>query len=701
MSDVQERRAKMVKFGKWIAKHRILIIIISVLLLIPSFIGMVNTRINYDVLTYLPKDNATVIGQDILTDDFGIGGFSMVLVEGMDSRHVSELKSNIEDVEGVNKVIWYDSLLDISVPMDILPQEAKDFFNKDDSTMMVVLFTDSTSSDTTMSAIKQIRKITGEQAFISGMSAVVEDTKELADSETAKYVGIAVILCVIALALTMSSIVVPLLFMASIGIAVMYNMGTNIIFGEISYITKALAAVLQLAVTMDYSIFLYNSYEENKLRFPDEKERAMGHAISNTLKSVIGSSLTTIAGFAALCFMSFLLGKDIGFVMMKGVVFGVISCVTILPSLILVFDGAIEKTKRKSFNLNLDRLSDFITKHVAAFIILFLVLLVPALFGYNNTDVYYNLDTSLPDSLPSVVANTKLADEYGINSEYMILVDTKLNQTQISKMITKIKSVDGVDNVVGLDTLIGPAVPVSFLPDGAVDDIKTDKYQLEIVSSDYKVATDEMTEQINAINSIVSSYSKDSIVAGEAPLTNDLIKITDHDFKVVSIVSIIFVFLIIAIVFKSISLPVILVAVIEFAIFINMGIPYYTHTTLPFVASIVIGTIQLGSTVDYAILMTSRYEKERSRGAGKKEAVQIAHKASIVSVVMSAFGFFAATFGVGLYSSIDMISSLCLLMARGALISMLVVVFILPAMLYVFDGVIVHTSIGFLPKKTA
>ncbi len=698
----------MLKFGKWIASHRVLVVIIAILLLIPSTLGMIKTRVNYDVLTYLPAENETVKGQEILTEDFGIGAFSMVVVEGMNQRQAAELKSKLEKVEGVESVLWYDSLLDISVPVEAIPEKAKDILYSDNgATMMIALFSESTSSDVSMKAIRDIRKIAGESAFASGMTAVVEDTRELADKETFVYVGISVLLCVLALAVAMKSVVVPLIFMLSIGVAVLFNMGTNVFLGEISYITKAIAAVLQLAVTMDYSIFLYNSFIENKHRYPDEPERAMGHAISNTIKSVVGSSFTTMAGFFALCFMSFLLGKDLGVVMMKGVAFGVIVCVTVLPSLLLFInkyiDKAIkkadEKKSGKSGKSVFEKLSGFITEHTWVFMILFLMILVPAYYGQSHTKVYYKLDSSLPENLPSVIANNKLAEDFNVHSAYMILMDSKMNQTEIGKMVERIKDTDGVSQVVGLDSLVGPAVPVSMLPNGAVSKVKNEDYQIEIILSDYEVASDEMTCQVNEINAILDDYSEKSVLVGEAPLTLDLIKITDHDFKVVNFTSIIAVFLIIFIVFRSVSLPFILVAVIEFAIFINMGIPFYTNSTLPFVASIVIGTIQLGSTVDYAILMTSRYQKERHSGKDKKEALLVAHKASSVSIIMSASGFFAATFGVAVYSSIDMISSLCFLMARGSLISMVVVITILPAFLYLFDPLIAHTTMGFLSDE--
>ena len=685
----------MIGFGKFITKHKKLIVIISVLLLIPAVLGFINTRVNYDILSYLPEDIETMVGQQILVDDFKTGAFSMVVLEGMEEKDVSALKSKIEKVDSVSNVIWYDSLLDISVPMTMLPDKIKDAFNTENTTLMAVTFEQSTSADETMSAIKEIRKLADKQVFVSGMSAIITDTKELSEKETPIYVLIAVVLSMIVLGLTMNSFLVPILFMLSIGVAIIYNLGTNIMFGEISYITKALSAVLQLGVTMDYSIFLLHSYEENKERYPGDNDRAMAHAISNTISSVIGSSVTTVAGFLALCFMSFTLGKDLGLVMAKGVVMGVLTCVTLLPALILLCEKAIEKTTHRDIIPNLDGVSRFVTKHYRVFAIVFLILLVPAVYGNNHTKVYYDLTASLPDSLDSVKANKKLQDEYNMNTTHMLLIKNDVSSKDYRDMMNQIRNLDGVEWAIGLDSILGPAVPVSMLPESLISTVRTDLYQLELISSSYKVASDEVNEQIDEINTIVKSYSEDSLVVGEAPLTKDLIDITDIDFKNVSIVSIGVIFLIILILFRSISLPIILVSVIEFAIFVNMGIPYYTGTTLPFIASVVIGTIQLGATVDYAILMTTRYKKERNNGNNKQESITIAHQTSIKSVIVSALSFFAATFGVGLYSNIDMISALCSLMARGALISMVVVIFVLPAMFMIFDKVICKTSMKF------
>lgn len=689
----------MVAFGKKVVKFRIPILIISILLLIPAGLGYVNTRVNYDVLTYLPEDIETMQGQDILVKDFGTGAFSMFIVDGMEDKEVSALKAKIENVEHVQKVLWYDSLADISMPKSMIPKDVYEVFNSDTGTMMAIFFDEGTSSDGTMEAIGEIRKLAGKQCFLSGMSAIVTDTKNLAEKETPLYVLIAVVLAVIVLGLTMDSYFIPLLFMLSIGMAIVYNLGSNYFFGEISYITKALAAVLQLGVTLDYSIFLMHSYEEQQVRYNGDKERAMAHAISQTFSSVIGSSVTTVAGFIALCFMTFTLGMDIGVVMVKGVILGVIACVTILPSMILCCDKWIMKTMHKPFLPDIGKISDKVTKRYMIYVILFLVLLFPAIYGNNHTAVYYNLDETLPKDLPSIISNEKLKKDYDMNTTHMILVDSSVESADVAKMIDKMDDVDGVKWALGLDALIGPAIPQDMIPNSVTDMLKNDKYQLLLVNSEYKVASDELNAQIKDLNKILHKYDKGGMLIGEGPLTADLIDITDTDFKTVSMVSIGIIFVIILILFKSISLPVILVGVIEFAIFVNMGIPYYTGTKLPFVASIVIGTIQLGSTVDYAILMTTRYKRERNHGAEKYDAITTAHRASAQSIMVSALSFFAATIGVGLYSNIDMISSLCILMARGAIISMIVVIFVLPSMFMVFDKVIVKTSKGFLPAK--
>ncbi|WP_343208060.1 efflux RND transporter permease subunit [Anaerolentibacter hominis] len=689
----------MIQFAKKIVKHKKLIVMICLLLLIPSFIGIANTRINYDLLSYLPDDLETMKGQDILVDQFGMGAFSMVVVEDMPLKDVTVLKEQIKEVEHVTDVIWYDDVFDLSVPIEMLPEDIRTAFYHGDATMMIALFDNTTSSDETMEAIAQMRKLCDKQCFISGMSGVVTDIKDLSLREMPIYVVIAAVLCLAVLSLTMESYLVPFIFLFSIGISILYNLGSNFFLGEISYITKALTAVLQLGVTMDYSIFLLNSYEDNKKRFPGEKDRAMAHAISNTFKSVTGSSITTIAGFAALCFMSFTLGRDIGIVMAKGVIIGVLCCITLLPSLILLSDKLIEKTRHKPLIPDLARLSGFITKHHVAFILIFLVLLVPSIYGNNHVDVYYKIDESLPQSLPSNIANQKLQDHFDMNNMHMVLLKSGMSAKEKEALISQIEQVPGVKYTVGLNSFVGPGIPDSFIPSDLTDMVKSDDYEVIFVCSDYQTATDEVNRQIEDLNHIVKTFSSESMVIGEAPLTKDLKDITSVDFRNVSIASIAAIFIIIMILFRSISLPVILVAVIEFAICMNMAFAYFAGTTLPFVASVVIGTIQLGATVDYAILMTSRYQKERNKGKSKREAVGIAHQTSMKSILISGFSFFAATFGVGLYSEIDMISSICTLLSRGAIISTVIVLCVLPSMFLMFDKVICKTSIGFGPKK--
>lgn len=688
----------MIKVGKWIAKHKILIIIIGIILLIPSYLGMAATRINYDVLSYLPDTLETVKGQDIMVDQFGMGAFSMIVVEDMELKDVATLKEKIEAVDHVEKVLWYDSVLDVSVPVEMLPKDLREAFFNGNATMMIALFDNTTSSETSMEAVTEIRKITSENCFVSGMTGIVTDIKQIALKEMPIYVVIASCLSLVVLLLAMDSLVVPVLFLLCIGVAVLYNLGSNIFLGQISYITQALTAVLQLGVTMDYSIFLLNSYEENKKRFEGDKERAMAHAINATFKSVIGSSITTVAGFIALCFMSFTLGKDLGIVMAKGVVFGVIGCVTILPSLILVCDKAIEKTRHKVILPDLSRIAGFITKHHVVFVIAFLVVLIPAIYGYTHTNVYYDLTGTLPETFSSKVGNDKLSEQYHMGATHMVLAKSSLSEKDSMNMIDEIKKVDGVKLAVSMDSLTGPMVPQDVIPDDVKDIFKSGDYQMMVIVSEYASATDEVNKQCDEINAIIKKYDNTAMLIGEAPCTKDLIEITDVDFKNVSIISIAAIFIIILLTFKSISLPIILVCVIEFAIFINMGIPAYTGTVLPFIASIVIGTIQLGATVDYAILMTNKYKKNRFRGMDKKEAITDALSKSIQSIIVSALSFFAATFGVGLYSNIDMIGSLCMLMARGAIISMIVVIFILPSMFMVFDRVICASSAGFRNK---
>ena len=690
----------MIKFGKGVVKFRIPILIMAFLLLIPPPPPYMKTRVNYDILSYLPGEIETMEGQDILLDEFGTGAFSFVVAEGMEDKDLEKLVDQMEDIPHVKKVVWYGSLGSYTLPREALPDDIYEFFNnKDaDSQLMAVLYDESMAADGTMAAIDQITDLVGEQCYVSGMAAVINDIRKLSEKETVIYVVIAVILSLIVLSLTMDSAFVPILFLLSIGMAIVYNLGTNVFKGEISYVTQALAAVLQLGVTMDYSIFLWHSYQEQQERFDGDKERAMAHAISNTITSVVGSSITTVAGFVALCFMSFTLGMDIGIVMAKGVVFGVIGCVTILPSLILVFDKVIEKTKHRAILPDLGRIANWVTNHSVVFVIAFLIILVPALYGYTHTDVYYDLAGTLPDSLASKVANDKMAEQYEMGATHMIIARSDLSEKDSLNMIDEIKQVDGVKLAVSLDSAMGPQFPREILPENIQEIMVNGDYQMMLVSSEYATASDEVNKQCDEINTIIKKYDDSAMLIGEAPCTKDLIEITDQDFKKVSVVSIGAIFLIIALVFRSISLPIILVAVIEFAIFINMGIPAYTGTVLPFIASIVIGTIQLGATVDYAILMTNKYKKNRNHGMEKKEAITDALGKSIQSIIVSALSFFAATFGVGMYSNIDMISSLCTLMARGALISMVVVIFILPSMLMVFDRLICATSIGFRKK---
>lgn len=688
-------RKEMERFGRFVVKYRIPIFALSLLLLIPSAIGYLKTKINYDILYYLPQEIETMQGQNILLDEFGTGAFSLCVVEGMPKRDIAAMKEKMEEVSHVKKIIWYDTAVDLSVPMEMLPKEVDDFFNhhEKDATLMAVLFDTGTSEDDTMEAVEGLRRAAGGQCFISGMSAVVTDTKNLANQETPVYVLIAVILAVIVLSLTMNSGLAPVFFLLSIGMAIVYNLGSNVLRGEISYVTQALAAVLQLGVTMDYSIFLWHSYEDNRKDCPDEKE-AMARAVTSTITSVVGSSVTTVAGFLALCFMSFTLGMDLGIVMAKGVVLGVICCVTVLPSMLLIFHKAIEKTRHRVIIPEFGKIGRLITKRYPVFLALFVITLLPAVYGYTHTEVYYDLAGTLPKELLSIQANDKLEEDFEMNATHMLLIDSSLSQKTVSDMTEEIEGVRGVKAALGIDSVLGPAVPRDFVPEKLRTELMDEHYQLLVISSEYAVASDEVNAQCEQIQAIVRTYDSKAMLIGEAPCTKDLINITDQDFKVVSSISIVAIFLIIAAVFRSISLPVILVSVIEFAIFINMGIPYFTHTQLPFIASIVIGTIQLGATVDYAILMTSKYKVARTGGAAGKEAVTGALEGSVQSVFVSALSFFAATFGVGLYSNIDMISSLCLLMARGAIISMTVVVTVLPSMLLLFDRIICMTTIS-------
>lgn len=691
----------MINFGKGVVKLRVPIFILSLILLIPSALGYFHTRVNYDILTYLPEEIDTMKGQDILLDEFGTGAFSICVVEGMEAQDVVKMCDKMDEVDHVKKVVSYDSITDSAIPEDMLPKDLKEVFinEENDAKLMAILFDSSMSADETMDAIEELRKVADKQCYISGMSAVVTDTKNLSAAEVPIYVIIAVILAVIVLSLTMDSAIIPVFFLLSIGMAIVYNLGSNVFRGEISYVTQALAAVLQLGVTMDYSIFLWHSYEENQERFPGDKKRAMAHAISNTITSVVGSSITTVAGFIALCFMSFTLGMDLGITMAKGVVIGVICCVTVLPSMILIFDKIIDKTRHRAIIPDLGFLANWITKHYKVFIVIFLVVLGPAIWGYTHYDVYYDLAGTMPEDLPSSQAKVKLDKSFDMNSTHIVLIDSKLEASDSAELMERLNDVKGVTAALGIDSLVGPNVPKDILPESVTEVVMDENYQMILISSEYAVASDEVNKQCDALEKIIKEYDKDSMLIGEAPCTKDLITITNHDFSVVSMVSIGAIFVIIAFVFRSISLPIILVSAIEFAIFINLGIPAYTGAQLPFISGIVIGTIQLGATVDYAILMTTKYRKARYNGAEKKDAITTALGSSMQSVIVSALSFFAATFGVGLYSNIDMIGSLCFLMARGAIISMFVVIFVLPSLFMIFDKVICKTSKGFIPKK--
>lgn len=688
----------MIKFGKWIVKNRVLVLIIGVLLLIPSVLGMLNTRINYDMLTYLPADMDTVKGQDILLNDFGKGAFSLVTVEGMTPKQIDKMTKELKKVDHVDSVIWFNSIADISIPVEILPEKIYKAFNNGDATLMAIFFDSSTSGDETIQAIKDVRKVCGKQCYVSGMSALVTDLKDLCEKEEAIYVAIAVVCCLIIMMLLMDSFLAPVMFLVSIGMAILYNLGSNYFLGEVSFVTKSLSAVLQLAVTMDYSIFLWHSYCEQKERFDGDKTRAMAHAIKATISSVIGSSITTVAGFIALCFMSFTLGKDLGIVMAKGVVLGVIGCLTILPALILCFDKVLEKTRHKALIPKMDKVSKWIVGKPFIFIIIAIAIAVPAFHGYKNTEKYYDMASTLPKDIEYCVANSELEKYFDMNNVHMVLVDAKLEGKYAVSMMEEMEKVEGVNFALGFNSLVGTSIPEEFIPAKLKETLKSDKYQLILISSEYKTATDEANAQVEALTEIMKKYDINGMLIGEASCTKDLITVTDHDFQVVNIISIVAIFVIILFVLKSISLPIILVAVIELAIFINLGIPFYTHTALPFIGPICISTIQLGATVDYAILMTTRYKKERSSGMDKKGAVVTALATSIPSIMVSALGFFVATFGVAIYSDIDIISSLCMLMARGAIISMVLVIVLLPSLLYLCDGLIRKTTIGFKVK---
>lgn len=681
----------MDRFSEVIVKRRKLVLILSLLLLIPSVFGILGTRINYDMLTYLPKNLDTVIGQDILLEDYGKGAFSIIVAEGKKPAEVSQLKQEMEQVEHVDSVIWYDSLLSTDVPLEILPEKYYDLFNRGEGTLMAVFFDTSTSADETLKAVGKIREIAGDSTYVTGMSALVKDLKDLCEREEPHYVGLAVLCAVAAMMLLLDSWLIPFIFLASIGMAIVYNLGTNIFMGEISYITKALSAVLQLAVTMDYSIFLWHSFEEEQRIQPD-KEKAMAAAIRHTFSSVLGSSVTTVAGFIALCFMSFTLGKDLGIVMAKGVIFGVIGCVTTLPALILTFDKVIEKSRHKSLIPDMKKFAGFVVKKSQVFVVLFLLILEPAIYGYSNTNIYYDMASALPKDMNFVISNQKLLDEYNLGNAHMILAGSDMEKEDVQAMMDEMQNVDGVKEVMALDSLLGKGIPEEILPEEAVKTLKSGDNQLMLVLSKYRTASKEVNRQLTAMNEILKEYDDKGMIVGEAACTKDLMKTTDKDFKLVSGISVVLIFIIIAVVLKSASLPVLLVMTIYFAIFINLGLPYYTGTWLPFIAPICLSTIQLGATVDYAILMTTRYKRERLGGAAKNEAITTALSASIASVLVSALGFFAATFGVSVYSELDIISSMCSLMARGAMVSMLSVIFILPALLKVFDRVIIKTT---------
>ena len=687
------------RFSKAVVKFRVPILIIAILLLIPSTLGMISTRINYDMLDYLPDTMDTVIGQNELMEDFGKGAFSMLVIEDMPVKDVAALKKQIEQVEHVDSVVWYDSVADLSMPMQMLPDKIYNEFNNGDATMMAVFFDSATSADVTMDAIREIRALAGKQVFVSGMSALVTDLKDLCEREEPIYVAIAVALACLAMLVLLDGWLVPFVFLACIGIAVLINLGTNFFFGEISYITKALAAVLQLAVTMDYSIFLWHSYNEQREKYPDHKE-AMAVAIHDTLTSVVGSSITTVAGFAALCFMTFTLGLDLGLVMAKGVILGVLACVTVLPAMVLILDKPLQKTKHRCLIPDMTKFAGKLVKIFPVFLVLFALLIYPAYYGYDKTndEVYYDMGECLPQDIEYVIANTKLRDEFDIASTHMLLVDANVPAKEKKSMIQDMEKVDGVKYVLGLESIVDPSIPEDMLPESIVSILKSDRWELMLINSEYKVASDDVNAQIDELNAVLKRYDPTGMLIGEAPCMKDMIETTDHDFQVVNAVSIAAIFIIIMLVEKSLSLPFILIAVIELAVFINLGLPHYLSQSLPFIAPICISTIQLGATVDYAILMTTRYKAERVSGKTKREAVTTALATSIPSILVSGMGLFAATFGVAVYSDIDIISSMCMLMARGAIVSMLCVILILPALLMLCDGLIRHTTLGMKVK---
>ena len=688
------------KLGRAVVKCRAVILIAALVLLIPAVMGMIFTRVNYDMLNYLPESLDTVKGQRYMLEDFGKGAFSFLIFEDADEKSIGEVTKQVKQVDHVASVLSFNDLSNGMIPKELLPDDIYNAFNSGSDTLVAVFFDTSSSADETMDAISEIRGIAGKQCLVSGISAMVTDLRDLCEREEAVYVAIAVILAVAAMMLFLDNWIIPFVFLASIGISIVLNLGSNFFLGEISYITKALSAVLQLAVTMDYSIFLWHSYGEHKRKYPDRKE-AMAYAIKETFTSVLGSSITTVAGFIALCFMTFTLGRDLGIVMAKGVLFGVIGCVTILPSMILVLDKLLEKTMHKSLVPSPKKLAGGIVKIFPVFLILFVGLAFPAFFGYQqtNSEVYYDLSSSLPKDMANVVANTKLKEEFDMGSTHMVLVNSDISAKDARKMQDAFKKTEGVKFTLGLESILGPSVPEEMMPESITSILKSDRWELMLISSEYKTATPEMSRQITELNKIIKQYDKDGLLVGEAACTNDLINITSVDFATVNAISIIAIFIIVALVEKSISLPFILVSVIEFAIFINLGLPHYLGESLPFIAPICISTIQLGATVDYAILMTTRYKKERSLGNDKRAAVKTALTTSIPSILVSAMGLFAATVGVAVYTEVDMIGSLCALMARGAVISMFCVVFILPAMFLLFDRVIGATTIGFKTKK--
>ena len=688
------------RLSKAVVKNRVLILIVALLLLIPSVLGMANTRINYDMLDYLPEDMETVVGQNELLADFGKGAFSLIVVEDMPAKDVAALRKRIEAVEHVDSVVWYDTVADLSVPMEILPEKIYNEFNNGNATMLAVFFDSSTSADVTMDAIREIRSLAGKQCFVTGMSALVTDLKDLCEREEPIYVALAVACACLAMMLLLDSWLAPLIFLASIGICIVINLGSNYFLGEISYITKALSAVLQLAVTMDYSIFLWNSYNEQRTHIEDKNE-AMAKAIHETFVSVLGSSITTIAGFIALCFMSFTMGRDLGIVMAKGVLLGVIGCVTVLPSLILLFDCPLQRTRHKALIRNANGFARKIAKAFPVFLAVFVALAIPAYMGYakTNEEVYYDMGQCLPQDIDYVIAHSKLTDDFDIASTHMLLVDANLPSRDVRNMKREMEQVDGVKYVLSLESVVGSRVPEEVLPDSVRSILKSDRWELMLINSEYKVASDAVNDQIDSLNAILKKYDPSGMLIGEAPCTKDMIETTGHDFQVVNLFSIIAIFVIILLVEKSLSLPVILIAVIELAIFINLGLPHYLGQSLPFIAPICISTIQLGATVDYAILMTTRYKAERVSGKSRYEAVSTALATSVPSIIVSGMGLFAATFGVAVYSNIDIVSSMCMLMARGALISVVCVILMLPAFLMLLDGVVRHTTLNMKVKE--